>query len=123
MDYEIREVRIGNKKLKAEVADTSAKRAKGLSNRQLLKKDQCMLFIFPYAAKHTLWMRGMNFPIDVLWLNDKKRIVDIKTDLKPASGFLDFKMYAPKEHANYVIELNAGFVESKKVSFSTKIIF
>jgi uncharacterized membrane protein (UPF0127 family) len=39
------------------------------------------------------------FPINVLFLNSKKEIVDIKLNLKP------FRLYAPKKKAKYIIEL------------------
>ena len=98
------------------------KRGKGLSGHEQLGRKECMLFIFGYNARHALWMRGMKFPIDVLWLNEKKKIVDIKENLKPAKMF-EFKTYSPDKDAMYVIELPAGFVKSNKIRASTTIKF
>ncbi|MEM4244913.1 MAG: DUF192 domain-containing protein [Candidatus Nanoarchaeia archaeon] len=50
------------------------------------------------------------YPIDVLWLDSKFRIVDVKTNLKPFSGITK-----PKFPAKYVVELPAGTVEDSIV--------
>jgi hypothetical protein len=121
MKYESRIIQIGDKKLRADVADTMSKRAKGLSGRKKLLDGECMLFIFPYPAGQQLWMRGMNFPIDVLWIGESKKIVHIEENLQPTRHILDFTTYGSPKSAIYVIELSAGFVKKNKVKTSTKI--
>lgn len=121
MKYETRTVNIKGRKLTADVADTMRKRAKGLSGRASLKKDECMLFVFPFPGTYPIWMRGMKFPIDVLWLDEKKHIIDLKENLKQASGFLDFKTYRHKGAAKYAIELNSGFMGKNNVKTGDKV--
>lgn len=115
-------ISIGYKRLKADVADTTSSRARGLSGREKMDKNECMLFIFPYKAKHALWMRGMKFPIDVLWLDAERKIISMKEDLPPATIF-EFKTYSPNKQAKYVIELPAGFIKKNKVKMKSKIVF
>ncbi len=53
-----------------EVADTGAKRNKGLLGRKFLAPGEG-LWIRPCEAVHTFWMR---FPIDLVYMDRKKRI-------------------------------------------------
>ena len=54
------------------------------------------------------------FPIDVLFLNSKKEIVDIKLNLKP------FRFYTPRKPAQYVIELPCS-LKNKQFKINSKI--
>src|SRR3569832_1643465 len=63
------------RQLEAEVADTPAAREKGLMFRESLADQAGMLFIFQQAAPHSFWMKNCNFPIDIIWMNDRKEIV------------------------------------------------
>ena len=49
------------------------------------------------------------YPIDVLFLDKQRRIVEIKRD------FMPFTLYSPKCKANYIIETVAGKTEGCKV--------
>lgn len=60
-----------------EVADTSSKRRTGLLKHAGLAKGQG-LWIVPSEAVHTF---GMKFPIDVLFLNKKRKILKIREDM------------------------------------------
>jgi uncharacterized membrane protein (UPF0127 family) len=51
-------------------------------------------------------MKGMRFPIDIIWINDNK-IVDISKNVPVSTNSILFT-YAPKEPVNQVLELNAG---------------
>ena len=55
------------------------------------------------AAIHTMFMF---MQIDVLFLNDKKRIVDIKQKMKPWS------FYIPKRKAKYIVEIPSGIIKN-----------
>jgi len=123
MKYETKTIQIGDRKLKADVADTMMKRARGLSGRKALGLGKCMLFIFPYKAIYPIWMRGMKFPIDIIWLDEKKHITDFRTDLKPAHGPLVFKTYSHEGSAKYAIELPAGFIKKNRVKANSKVKF
>jgi uncharacterized membrane protein (UPF0127 family) len=83
----------------AEIADTSAKRRKGLLGREALNPGQG-LWIVPCGAIHTFFMR---FPIDVVYLDRKKRVKKIRTGVAPwrLSGCLI---------AHSVLELPAGTI-------------
>jgi hypothetical protein len=62
-----------------EVADSAAMRNKGLLGRDRLSPGEG-LWIIPCEAVHTFWMR---FPIDLVYLDRKKRIRKLSSDVRP----------------------------------------
>ena len=113
-------VKIDDTKVLAELVNTQEKRAKGLSNREKLKEDTGMLFVFDGLGLHGIWMKDMNFAIDILWINENMTIIDIKQDAKIESFP---EVFLPKENAKYVLEVNAGFVNTNNIKIGDKIIF
>ena len=79
--------------------------AKGLSGRGSLNPGTGMFFIM--ADARDFWMKDMQFPLDIIWINDKREVVDISENLPiPISSNIPF--YSPKEPATYVLEINGG---------------
>jgi uncharacterized membrane protein (UPF0127 family) len=62
-----------------EVADSAGKRSKGLLGRERLFPGEG-LWIIPCEAVHTFWMR---FPIDLVYLDRKKRIRKLRGEVRP----------------------------------------
>ncbi len=107
-------------RVNVELADTPAKRARGLSGRKSLAADKGMLFIFPQADYHSFWMKEMRFPIDIIWLDTNWKVVDIRGNLQPESFPAS---YAPSQPALYVLELPAGTAAKRGVEIGTKLEF
>ena len=59
---------IGEKDILVEVADTVAKRTKGLSGKETLPENEGLFFIFKEIGKHPFWMKDMRFPVDIIWI-------------------------------------------------------
>lgn len=91
--------------IRAEVADTEAERTTGLSGRDGLSANRAMLFVFDKPDIHGIWMEGMKFAIDIVWLDHDKRVVTVQANVKPSSYP---KVFEPKSESLYVIELAAG---------------
>ena len=73
------------------------------------KPDFGMVFLFGTERKADLHMLFVFFPIDVLFLDKNKKVVDIKKNFKP------FSYYAPKVRAEFVIELPVGRLKNTKI--------
>ena len=100
--------KIGNSVFRAEVADTLRSRAQGLSDRPSLGENNAMLFTFQIPAAYSFWMKGMNFPLDIIWMRNGK-VTGISADVLPPSGkFLDLPTYSPPGEVDAVLEINAG---------------
>lgn len=93
------------------VARSEKEQAVGLSNRTSLSNDMGMLFPFTQEGFHSFWMKGMEFPIDIIFLQNS-RIVDIVAQVKPPkSSSESLAVYKPKERADAVLEINSGLSE------------
>lgn len=100
------QVEIRGRVFQAEIADTIATRSRGLSGREKLTDDQAMFFVFPFAGPQSFWMRGMKFPLDILWISGDK-IIGIEKNAPVPSG-LEMAIYSPDELVDKVLEINAG---------------
>jgi len=63
----------------------------------------------------SLHMWFVFFPIDVLFLNKNKKIIEIKKDFRP------FRFYTTKKKARYAIELPKG--HKYKLKLGDRVIF
>lgn len=108
-------VAIDNQTITAEVAGDEMEREKGLSGRKNLNGDFGMLFVFDEAKKYPFWMKDMNFPIDIIWINNKK-VVDITEHAYPETKESEsLRVYTPEEPAKYVLEVNANFARENGI--------
>jgi len=104
---------INDTNFKVEVADTQAKRSRGLGGRESLASDSGMLFIFQKVDKYPFWMKGLKFPLDFIWIKDDK-VVDILQNIpQPQPGQKDeeLSIYTSTVPIDKVLEVNAGTVE------------
>lgn len=115
------EVKIGDFTVNAEIADTTLKKAKGLMGRKSLKENEGMLFPFTTEDYQRFWMMNMSIPIDIIYLDKNKTVVDIWQDAQPCG--LTCNSYMPKEKAMYVIEVKANFTERHGTKIGSKVDF
>lgn len=103
---------LGKNNFSIVVADTFRARARGLSGRESLGENEGMLFLFSIKAKYSFWMKNMNFPLDIIWLIDKK-VVGFNENVPAPAGnsILNLPTYSPPETINGALELNAGSVK------------
>ena len=106
--------------LKAELADTAEKRTLGLSGREKLGANEAMLFVFADSSIRQFWMKDIKFALDVIWIDENKKIVDITKNALPDSYPRTFSPLLP---AKYVLELNAGFTDENKIEIGDRVIF
>lgn len=136
-------LKINNINLEVELADTLEKRATGLSNRDSLQDGHGMLFVYQEPGFYSFWMKEMQFPIDIIWINpvrsktpeasaaqevgrtsngvdDAWKIVDIAKNVQPDSFPQTFQ---PQEPAQYVLEVNAGFSGENNIEIGDFVDF
>ncbi|MFH1589631.1 MAG: DUF192 domain-containing protein [archaeon] len=81
------------------------------------KEDYALIFEFDKKRKVSLHMFFVFYPIDVISLDEKKRVVDIKSDFKP------FTFHTAKKKVKYIIELPRGIVKKTKTKIGDLINF
>ncbi len=96
----------------AQVAMTGEERSRGLAGVEQLASDAGMLFVFEQSGTHSMWMKGMKTPIDMIWLDEDGKVVYLVTNVPvPAEGDIGFPIYQSDVPARYVLELAAGTVD------------
>lgn len=88
-----------------DVADTTELRRQGLSGRESIESNEGMLFLYQLSGEYGFWMKDMNFPIDIIWLNQSDEIVTILSSVSPDSYP---EIFYPTDSARKVIEVSAG---------------
>ena len=97
------------------VADSNEEQARGLGGVEYLDEYEGMIFIFDTPDFYVFWMRDTLIPLDIIWLDENKRVVYIKHEAQPESYFeTPPAVYTPTSKALYVIELNGG--QSERIS-------
>ncbi len=103
-----------------EIVDTPEKRSLGLGGRKGLDQSRGMLFVFDTPAVQCFWMKDMHFPIDIIWLDTEKRVIEIAKNISPNTFPQTF---CPKVEAKYVVELNAGEASRSGTNVRAKLNF
>jgi uncharacterized protein len=99
-------VRVGAAEVRAEIADDEAEHRRGLSGRADLPEDRGMLFVYPDSAVRTYWMKGMRFPLDIIWI-DRGRVRGVEANVPVPQGKLP--VYSSRTPADRVLEVGAGW--------------
>jgi hypothetical protein len=88
-----------------------ASKAKGLMfTNETCVNEAALLFEFKRPMMQSLHMFFVFYPIDVLFLDENKKVLDVKERFKP------FTVYNSLEKSKYVIELPSGAVKRSRTS-------
>lgn len=101
----------GRVRLRVEVAVTVEEQARGLSGRPGLPPGTGMLFAYPAPGFRSMWMLGMRFPLDFLWIRDG-RIVDLFERIPPPRPGEGPITVSSPEPAEYILEVPAGLIRT-----------
>jgi uncharacterized protein len=100
------------------VADTEGERQRGLSGRSGLGEGTGLLMKFDTDTSPGIWMKDMNFPIDVLWIDKDWRVVQVTPSIGPESFPAAFY---PDQLVRYVLELPAGYADIHNIEAGTTV--
>ena len=115
-------VTVNGDTLIADIADTQEKMYAGLSVRDSMNESEGMLFPFATEQPQGFWMKGMKFPIDIIWLDKDKKVVHIEPSLTPCTPF-SCPTYTPSQPSLYVLETVSGFAAKHDVKEGTVLQF
>jgi uncharacterized membrane protein (UPF0127 family) len=91
-----------------EVAADADARAYGYMFRDTIAPNEGMLFVFDRPGPYTFWMKNCKVALDIVWLDEDLRVVDIAHDRQPCPEDGECPSVGPMKVARYVIEVAAG---------------
>jgi len=94
--------------IRAEVASTFETRAQGLMFRKHLGPNEGMLFVFPQAEAHCMWMKNTLIPLSVAFLDDQGKIVSI-SEMRPQTE----TSHCAAGPAKFALEMSGGWFAAK----------
>ena len=93
--------------ISAYVAHTRQQRAQGLMYVSDMPLEEGMIFLYPEAARISMWMKNTMIPLDMLFLSGDGRVTKIAAHTEPLSE----KMIESEADVTAVLELNGGAAE------------
>ncbi|HLJ73059.1 MAG TPA: DUF192 domain-containing protein [Thermoanaerobaculia bacterium] len=93
--------------VQVEIAADDATRTQGLMYRDQLANDRGMIFLFAQSGDYPFWMKNTLIPLDMIWIDDQKKIVHVAHDVPPCKAD-PCPSYPPGANSRYVLEVAAG---------------
>ena len=110
------ELTAGFHRIEAEVAANDQNRQVGLMNRRSMAQQRGMLFVFPQANTHCMWMRNTLLPLSVAFLDEEGNIINIE-DMQPQTE----SNHCARRPARYALEMNLGWFAQRGLKPGTRL--
>lgn len=117
-------IRVDETVLEVQIADTQPRRVLGLMHQNQLPYDEGMIFIFDSVGQYSMWMRNVQFALDMVWFDENGVVVHIERDVPPcltAIEAMTCPSINPEVNALYILEVTAGFVEMHDVRVGSQL--
>lgn len=105
--------------LDIEIADTDFDIQTGLMYRNSMKNSQGMLFVFDDETERFFYMKNTKIPLDLIYIDADKTIVSFQKNANP----FDESSLPSNAPAKYVLEINAGLVDTWGISVGDGVMF
>jgi uncharacterized membrane protein (UPF0127 family) len=102
--------------VKAEAVQSEEKIEKGLAERASLEKGRGMLFEMPEDDVQRFWMKGMQFAIDIIWI-ENGRVTGCEKNIQPS----DSRIFVSPTYAGHVLEVSAGFCDENGIKVNDEV--
>ncbi|MCA9397356.1 DUF192 domain-containing protein [candidate division WWE3 bacterium] len=114
-------ITVGSTPVVVEYAVTTEEWKQGLGERPILKDNRGMLFLSDELRIPGFWMKGMEFPLDIIWIRNYK-VIGIEHDIPVAETEEEIKTYYPPQAVDMVLEVNAGWAEKNKIGVGAEVV-
>ena len=106
----MRTVKLPNgQEIRSEVEIDQIDMQKGMMFRDSLARGHGMLFIHDKPGLYPYWMYQVRIPLDMLWMESSRRIVEISADTPPCkTKASQCPTYGGHQQAQFVLELGGG---------------
>ena len=104
------ELGFGMYRIEAEVAHTFETRQTGLMNRTAMPLHRGMVFVFPEARAHCMWMKSTPLPLSVAFVDDHGKVINIE-DMQPHTT----DNHCAAGQARFALEMNLGWFAERGI--------
>jgi len=104
-------VTIGTHTFNIEVVKDPKAQEIGLTKYNSIQNDQGMLFVFSTPGIYSFWMRGMTFPIDIIFIKNNAVISTVENAQPVKATETNIPIYQPTDPSDTALEINAGLVK------------
>ncbi|UCF86763.1 MAG: DUF192 domain-containing protein [Nitrospiraceae bacterium] len=108
--------------VQATIASSPETRKHGLRYISRLPEDRGILFVLPRFGFTPIWMKDTMIPLDIVWLDNKKKVVTIKPGAQPCVQG-QCKYYYPAKKSLYILELTSGLTQKWDLQIGDRLIF
>ena len=115
-------VQLDDKILQVYIADTDPRRMRGLmfETESFLADDKGMLFVFDEPGNRSMWMKNMQFHLDIIWFNENGNVVSIEKNVPPCITPVEVlsckSVGVSADNTKYVLELISGYVDQHSIT-------
>lgn len=109
-------LKIGTIRINAMVANTPESRQRGLMHTRQLCENCGMLFVFPWAGRHSFWMKETLLPLSIAFISADGTIINL-SEMEANSG----DIHSAQDLAIYALEMNKGWFDKHGVKPKTRI--
>jgi len=122
VSFEKVEMKVGNVKIHAQIADTEEKREHGLMFVKNLPPNDGMLFVFEDERPLTFWMKNTLIPLSIGFFDAQGSLVDVQ-EMKPADSLMEQRppTYPSAAPALYALEMNSGWFKKNHINIGYKL--
>jgi uncharacterized protein len=111
----------GDVRVRVEIADDDAERARGLSDRPSLPAGRGMAFLFGRAVTTRFWMKDTTLPLAIAFWDRGRRIMAIR-DMAPCHSD-PCATYGPSRAYVGALEVNRGFFHDHGIRPGDRVVF
>ena len=104
--------------LTVEIADTNAKRSRGLMYRTNIKANEGMLFLFPVNKKISMWMANTPESLDMLFIDEQGKIRQIVENTVPFSH----DEIRSDQNVKGVLEIKSGVAKQSGIEIGDMVV-
>jgi uncharacterized membrane protein (UPF0127 family) len=104
-----------------EVAADPESRGRGYMFREHVGPREGMLFVFDDVQHHSFWMKNCKVALDVIWLDEQFRVVDVAHERQPCPGAGPCPSVVPLRGARYVLEVRGGTARRESLAVGDRV--
>ena len=112
-------------KINAETMRRELELMRGLMFRESLAPNRGMLFIHPAEDTYRYWMYQTKIPLDIIWMDRDRRIVEISPNTPPCptGSATECPNYGGNFKSKFVLEVNAGVARKNRLKTGDTLDF